>query len=97
MTTVIVAAAIGTVTSFLGSMGAFVLWVHFDLDERWRARKEHNKLKDIQYGLDIENEQRMLRGLPPLQPSGSLHLPEGYDYTSDPHKVLKRDFDKFWS
>jgi hypothetical protein len=29
----------GILTSFLGSFGSFIIWVHFDFEERWEARK----------------------------------------------------------
>jgi hypothetical protein len=66
VTNVLIGIVIGLITSFFGSMGSFVLWVHFDLDSRWEARKEHNRLRDIQRGRDLENEYRMKKGLPPL-------------------------------
>lgn len=42
---VLIAAGIGTITSFIGSMAAFVLWVHFDLNARWEERKYRRYLE----------------------------------------------------
>lgn len=36
---VLIVAGISTITSFIGSFLCFVLWVHFDLDARYEARK----------------------------------------------------------
>lgn len=54
------------IISFAGSFLCFVLWVHYDFDHRWRDRRALHKLREIERGKELENEQRIRRGLPPL-------------------------------
>lgn len=47
----VIAIIIGLGTSFLGSMCAFVLWVHYDLDGLWKENR-------IRHGRKLDEKAR---------------------------------------
>lgn len=62
----LITALISLITSFVGSFLCFILWVHFDLEERWQARKEVHELRELRRGFDLEQQERYRLGLRPL-------------------------------
>jgi hypothetical protein len=60
MGNVLIVVALSTITSFIGSFLCFVLWVHFDLDARYEARKYERHAAHMRRA---ENARRSQHGL----------------------------------